>query len=343
MTLGASSTWPEKLGDFVGFTHEDRPTSTLLDHPDWGSGDKIYIWLKVEDTGCGMTTEEQKRLFSRFSQATPRTHIKYGGSGLGLFISKTLATLQAGAISVASKEMVGSTFAFYVGARTAPAPVGESLHTHPGLQRTVSTEAAMRKAKLRVLVVEDNLVNQKVLKRQLQKLGWDVSVAGDGQQALEWLKNSVYWYGSPTHPDMKATEKNRPGDNTYELDIILMDIEMPVMDGLTCARRIRAYEKQGLLGHPRQGNHEKKHAREQQYAASNSPEVFAISSPVEPSVPSTRQVLHDFRIPILAVSANARIEQVEHYLAAGMDDSISKPFRVPELWPKILRLVKRLP
>jgi CheY-like chemotaxis protein len=346
VTLGASSTWPQKLGDFVGFTHEDKPTTNLLDHPDWGNGDKIYLWLKVEDTGCGMTTEEQKKLFSRFSQATPRTHVKYGGSGLGLFISKTLATLQGGAIGVASKEKVGSIFAFFVGARTAYAPVGESLRTHPGLQRTVSTESAMRKAELRVLIVEDNLVNQKVLKRQLQKFGWDVSVAGDGEQALEWLKNSVYWHGNSNQADTRATgelEKEQPGHSKNEFDIILMDIEMPVMDGLTCARRIRAYEEQGLLGPPLQENSQKQQLKGQQVAPLRSFAVPAVSSPVEPSMSHIHQVVHGFRIPILAVSANARIEQVEHCLAAGMDDSISKPFRVPELWPKILRLVKRLP
>jgi signal transduction histidine kinase len=66
-----------------------------------------------------MSVEEQEKLFSRFSQASPRTHIKYGGSGLGLFISKSLATLQGGAIGVYSEGNLGSTFAFFIGVRMA--------------------------------------------------------------------------------------------------------------------------------------------------------------------------------------------------------------------------------
>jgi CheY-like chemotaxis protein len=341
ITLGASSTRPQKLWNFVRFTKEDDSATDLLDGPEWGDGNKTVLWLKVEDTGCGMTVEEQKKLFSRFSQATPRTHVKYGGSGLGLFISKTLAKLQGGAIGVTSQAAVGSTFAFYVSARTAHPPSGWSPHAHPGLQRNQSTDVAMRATKLSVLIVEDNLVNQKVLRKQLQMYGWDVSVAGDGEQALEWLKNSVYWRGTPRWVEngkAKEIDGSKPDDGRHELDIILMDIEMPVMDGLTCARTIRMYEQQGLLGPPSHRNDQPERLIRQHTISSISP----ISSFGKASSFTRRQSIHSFRLPILAVSANARMEQVDHSLAAGMDDSISKPFRVPELWPKILQLVKRL-
>ena len=299
----------------------------------------MYLWLKVEDTGCGMTYDEQNRLFSRFSQATPRTHVKYGGSGLGLFISKSLATLQGGAIGVSSDPDVGSTFAFYVSARKATPPAGQSMKTRPGPQRTESTEQAMRKVKLNILIVEDNLVNQKVLKKQLAKFGWNISVAGDGQQALDWLKGSVYWRGTPKNTHDRTTEEEEKEyfavPSLHDVDIILMDIEMPVMDGLTCARRIREYEAQGLLAAPLR----RQSGLNRQITSSVSP----MSSFHELNVPRQCEPAQaPSRLPILAVSANARMEQVEQALAAGMSDAISKPFRIPELWPKISTLVKRI-
>jgi CheY-like chemotaxis protein len=264
-----------------------------------------------------MSLNEQKRLFSRFSQATPRTHVKYGGSGLGLFISKSLTSLQGGAIGVHSEKDVGSTFAFFVGTRLAHPPSGASTHApqvRPQLQRADSIQEAMQAVKLDVLIVEDNLVNQKVLKKQLQKFGWNVSVAGNGQEALEWLKESVYWRSVTQNGDEKTGANERVQDvgateGKHELDIILMDIEMPIMDGLTCSRLIRDYEQQGLLSM----------LRGQNGAQQRNP-----------------------RIPILAVSANARMEQIEQALASGMDDAISKPFRIPELWPKVRGLVQRI-
>jgi len=176
-----------------------------------------------------MSVEEQEKLFTRFSQATPRTHIKYGGSGLGLFISKSLATLQGGAIGVYSEGDLGSTFAFFIGVRMATPPAEylatRALQARPALHRTVTADKAMRAVKLNVLVVEDNLVNQKVLKNQLQKLGWNISCAGDGKEALEWLKESIYWRANDTNEPHNTT----PAQTRHEVDIILMDIEMPVM------------------------------------------------------------------------------------------------------------------
>jgi hypothetical protein len=178
-------------------------------------------------TGCGMTANEQTNLFTRFTQATPKTYVKYGGSGLGLFISKSLTVLQNGAIGVNAESAVGLA--------DPPATHIASQDQEPGLvlSRTMSADEAMRAVRLDILIVEDNLVNQKVLKKQLQKFGWNISVAGNGEEALKWLKGSIYWH--PKEDDTNKTglkgesESFTPSDDRHELDIILMDIEMPIM------------------------------------------------------------------------------------------------------------------
>lgn len=153
--------------------------------PDWGEGEEIYIEFAVQDTGRGLSPEELKVLFQRFQQASPRTHVQYGGSGLGLFISRELTELQGGEIGVSSQAGKGSTFAFYVKCRRSQEPseavegaTGISLarksSTTKDKERLVEppkikdfaaipekTKAAAKTAPqnsdLRVLIVEDNL------------------------------------------------------------------------------------------------------------------------------------------------------------------------------------------
>lgn len=116
-------------------------------------------------------------------------------------------------------------------------------------------------------------------------------MANHGEEALEFLRRTEYWTATMTD-DFKELESNQT--SPIRLSIILMDIEMPVMDGLACTRKIREYQNSGhILGH----------------------------------------------IPIMAVSANARSEQVQQSRDAGMDDAISKPFRIPELMLKLETLV----
>jgi CheY-like chemotaxis protein len=288
-----------------------------------------------------MTQTEQEKLFARFTQATPRTHVKYGGSGLGLFISKTLASMQGGAIGVSSEKNVGSTFAFFVSTRVCDPPtnytasLSSRIRPEPG-KRAISFQDAMKAVKLTVLIVEDNLVNQKVLKKQLQRNGWDIHVAGDGQEALDWLKGSAYWVNdkdAKSENDASVDANNQaPARHGSDLDIILLDIEMPILDGLACARQIRDWECRGLLALPpsssKPGNPEP-----------NSVSPTTSNTGLENTVGENTGT---FRIPILAVSANARMEQIQEALRAGMDDAITKPFRIPELWPKIQGLVPGL-
>ena len=151
---------------------------------DWGEGEEIFLEFAVQDTGRGLTEEEKKLLFQRFSQASPRTHVQYGGSGLGLFISRELTELQGGEIGVSSEAGKGSTFAFYVKCRRSTEP-GEATETLPlSLARQLSNakdrtrvkapkvrdikidtaakeklveSIKAQKADLKVLIVEDNL------------------------------------------------------------------------------------------------------------------------------------------------------------------------------------------
>jgi CheY-like chemotaxis protein len=297
---------------------------------DWGEGEEIYIEFAVQDTGRGLSPEELKVLFQRFQQASPRTHVQYGGSGLGLFISRELTELQGGEIGVSSESGKGSTFAFYVKSRRSQEPseavegaTGVVLARKPSNARdkdrvveapkikdfaTVTEKASVnitpkiQRSDLRVLIVEDNLgrfiypvsvdyfliivtlVNQKVLQRQLNNHGITTRVANHGGEALETLKSSTYW--------------KTASSDAIDLGVVLMDKEMPVMDGLQCTSRIRELEKAG-----------------------------------------------DFKchIPIIAVTANARSEQIATLLAAGMDDVVSKPFRIAELIPKIEELAAKYP
>ena len=268
---------------------------------EWGDGEEVYIQFAVQDTGRGLSAEEKKLLFMRFSQASPRTHVQYGGSGLGLFISRELTELQNGQIGVASEAGEGSTFAFFIKARKtvspstssgmrqgaatkqAERPLG-SLHRSSPANSSSSAVPGKKKLKgtLKVLIVEDNLVNQRVLQKQLRNLGCETHVANHGGEALERLRES--WFASEPKADAIA------------LDVVLMDQEMPVMDGLTCTRKIRELEQKG---------------------------EFAT------------------HVPVIAVTANARVEQIETAKDAGMDDVVSKPFRIQELIPKMEELTLR--
>ncbi|KAL6702936.1 hypothetical protein ACN47E_000778 [Coniothyrium glycines] len=336
--LGGSWTHPLKAWQEVDFTSDETTLPNLLDRPEWGNGEIAYLWIKVIDTGCGMTGEEQKKLFARFSQATPRTHVKYGGSGLGLFISKSLAILQGGAIGVSSEGNVGTTFAVYISVRKTKCPEGQTAdQIRPLPERKVAT-AAMQAIKLKVLIVEDNVVNQKVLEKQLKQVGWEVFVAGNGVEALEWLKESAYWQGDRSNAsNIESNSPHQTGSTRSGLDIVLMDIEMPVQDGLTCARHIRDYEARGLLSAPHPLP-----AEGRQASSDHSSTTTSRADTDTNTAESCKGGSNIFRLPILAVSANARMEQIEQALDAGMDDAISKPFRIHELWIKMQRIIPRL-
>jgi CheY-like chemotaxis protein len=341
--------------------------------------------VAVKDTGIGISKEGQARLFERFNQATPKTKEIYGGSGLGLNISRKLCHLHGGEVGVASKEGYGSTFGFFFKVKRAeeepassertrednseadglkdhieelgnaspdeldPKQVPQSVEIPPGKEveeanprptgcrdnryRETSDVAAHvqesesdrgadserprrpkehqdqvyarfddspapsypkqaksskqadaptvsgagKDGRMHVLLVEDNIINQRIVHRKLEAKGYNVTTANNGKEAVDALRNAA----KPSSDETKGA-----------FDVVLMDQEMPVMDGNAAAREIRELEGKGEVE----------------------------------------------RTPILGVTANVRKAQQDEMIESGMDDVISKPYKIDEMVGKIEKI-----
>jgi len=239
-------------------------------------GDKTRVHFAITDTGIGIPADRIGGLFTPFTQADPSTTRKYGGSGLGLSICKNLVESMGGEIAVESFLGGGSKFWFtilfdaagksaavpepranskpptYRQPQAAPHRAAAAVPAAPG----VADRGERRRKKARILLAEDNPTNRAVALAQLQKLGYEAHVVMNGADAVDALRQQRF-------------------------DLILMDCEMPTMDGYEATRRIRAAYRE--------------------------------------------------RIPIIAVTAQAKTEDRERCFGAGMDDFLSKPVDMKRL------------
>lgn len=231
------------IGNALKFTDQGSiaVSARYAANPDGTPG----VRVEVKDTGIGISEEAQKSLFQTFSQADGTITRRFGGTGLGLAISKQLVELMGGKIGVESRPGEGSTFWFTLPPRRT-ARAAEDAGAAAQSSADVSGS--------RVLVVEDVEINRLIARESLRRLGCHVEIAEDGARAVEMALDGDY-------------------------DLILMDIQMPRMDGVEATRRIRS---------------------------SRGPRA---------------------RVPIIAVTAHAMATEREAYLAAGLDDYLSKPFK----------------
>ena len=226
------------LTNAVKFTAAGHVTLTLsLEHP--GSNE---IRFTVADTGIGIPHDRQHLLFRNFTQINRSTTRNFGGTGLGLALCKRLSEAMGGTIGVISEPGVGSTFWVRLPLEPAASPQHDN-----GLAAPQTPKASGR-----ILVAEDLYINQVVVQAMLVGQGYDVTLVNDGLEAVEAIMDDHY-------------------------DLVLMDMQMPNMDGIAATRAIRA------LGEPARST------------------------------------------PIIALSANAMLDQIEQCRAAGMNDHLAKP------------------
>ena len=256
------------VGNAIKFTRAGSVTVSVFQEEHENTD--TFLHFIVTDTGIGIAPEKLSLIFKSFEQADTSHARQYGGTGLGLSICKQLVTLMGGRIWVESRENVGSSFHF-----TARIPAGDArlLIANPAMERSQRPEIKG----LRILVVDDNEVNREVAAMILEE-DHLVTAAVNGLEALKLLAAACF-------------------------DVILMDVQMPEMDGLTATAVIRAMEQGRPFCH-------------------NLPEdlSFALAAKLAAG-----------HIPIIAMTAQAMGGDREMCLAAGMDGYITKPFQPKQL------------
>jgi signal transduction histidine kinase/ActR/RegA family two-component response regulator len=204
------------LSNAIKFT--DRGEVTVHAASEKVGGDNVELRFTVADTGIGIPSDRIDRLFQSFTQVDASTTRKYGGSGLGLAISRRLVELLGGRIWVESTPGNGSRFSFTIIAKAAAAAKPAERRTGPDAPASAGRLA--ERHPLRVLVAEDNAVNQKVVMAMLSHLGYRPDLVANGEEAVEAVRRVAY-------------------------DVVLMDLQMPELDGVGATRQILAEHANG--------------------------------------------------------------------------------------------------
>ena len=241
------------IGNAIKFTHNGKIALHLDAQIDEDGA--CLLQVKIVDTGIGIPENKLPDIFEKFKQAEGRnTHKKYGGTGLGLPICKKLVELHGGNIQVESETEKGSTFRFELKGQLADRDSSGQLSAADG-----TSGATVDFTKLKFLIVEDTFMNQRYIQSILKRWSSDSELANNGKEAVELSENERF-------------------------DLILMDMQMPVMDGYEATRVIRADKTNP--------NH---------------------------------------RVPIIALTASALLDDRRKALAAGMDEHLTKPFTPDQL------------
>jgi len=246
------------LSNAIKFTEQGKVSFSVE-----GAGDEQppMILFRIRDTGSGMGKEALKKIFEPFSQADGSITRRFGGTGLGLAISRRIVTQMGGEIRVESRFGQGSTFTVLV-------PLERDTSSHASLANEMNSVAMLPFfPHARLLLVEDDLINQKVLVGLLRKMGLETTVVDNGEQALEHLQKDFF-------------------------DLVLMDCQLPGIDGFTTCQVFREHEENTGV---------------------------------------TR------RTPVVAITAFGMKEDRDRCLAFGMDEHVSKPVDLKQLYHTLAR------
>jgi CheY-like chemotaxis protein len=283
------------LGNAVKFTPTDGIIS-LAARPGGEENQQYTLQISVSDTGIGISAEQQKKLFRSFEQAESSTTRKYGGTGLGLAISKRIVEMMGGSIWVESEPGKGSTFTFTIQTARGTELVNELQDGKAEETQTSNLEGVF--AGRHILLAEDVEINREIVQTLLEPTQLEIDCAENGAEAVR-----------------KFTEA------PLKYDMILMDIQMPEMDGYEATRRIRAVEAE---------------LRSASTASSSTCGGTRAKKGMDFPKETPKLLLERPKsVPIIAMTANVFREDIERCLDAGMNSHIGKPVNFDEVINKL--------